>query len=170
MLLRLPTAALLGIGYAGLAFAVIYLLSTIVGFFIEAALPTTVLIKWSAMAAATARLEPELPYVILALCVLGAAAAWHKASSSDSEQALARFYGRWGFFLVFALYVFSASAQWSGILRPGDLSWASIAGLLPFSDAAAYFADASDSAQFGVWADFAARRPMAAATLHRSLS
>jgi hypothetical protein len=164
MLLRVPTAALLSIGYAGLAFAAVYVLSTIVGLFIGAALPTTVLIKWSSMATAAARLEPQLPYVILVLCLLGAAASWHKASSNDGEQRLARFYGRWGFLLLLVLYVFSASAQWSGIVRPGDLSWGSIAGLLPFSDAGFYFADASDSAQFGVWGNFAARRPMAAAT------
>ena len=164
MLLRLPAAGLLGIGYAGFAVTAIFLLSIIVGLFIGAALPTTVLIKWSAVAAALARLEPELPYVILVLCLAGAAASWHKASSTDGEQRLARFYGRWGFFLVLALYVFSASAQWAGVLRPGDLSWASIAGLLPFSDAGDYFADASDSARFGVWSDVSARRPMAAAT------
>jgi hypothetical protein len=54
MVLQLPAALLMGVGYAGLAFAAIYLLSVIVGLLIGAALPTTVLIKWSAMAAAAA--------------------------------------------------------------------------------------------------------------------
>jgi hypothetical protein len=164
MLLSVPAAALLAIGYLGLAFAAIYLLSIIVGLFIGAALPTTMLIKWSPLVAAAARLEPELPYVVLMLCLAGAAASRHKASSNDREDRLARLYGRWGFCLILALYVFSASTQWAGILRPGDLAWASIAGLLPLSDAGHYFADASDSALRGIWSDFAARRPMAAAT------
>jgi hypothetical protein len=53
--------------------------------------------------------------------------------------------------------------MWTGILRPGDLSYSSIGGLLPFLDAKDYLASGYDQAQGGFWNEVALRRPLSAA-------
>lgn len=140
------------------------------GLLLGVALPTTAIIKWSQLAASGGHLEPDVPFVVLTLCALGSLAAWDREAWSigyrqaeRDELRLSRFFRRWGFWLILAIFVYSTSIQWSGLLRPGDMSWASLAGLMPFSDAGVYFADASNSARIGLWSEFAARRPMAAA-------
>ena len=59
--------------------------------------------------------------------------------------------------------MFSLSGPWSGLPREGDFGAASIAGLVPFSDAGGYFASAHDYFTDGFFSSFALRRPLAAA-------
>jgi hypothetical protein len=52
--------------------------------------------------------------------------------------------------------------MWAGIVRPGDFHYASLGGLVPFSDAEAYLAAAFDQIRDGAWNDLALRRPLGA--------
>src|SRR5262249_57397344 len=93
-----------------------------------------------------------------------AAAAFprHASAEQNDELVLVRFCRRWGFLLAACAFVFSLSATWSGVVRQGDADFASIGGLIPFSDAADYLAGAPDAAKKGGWNPAMARRPLAA--------
>lgn len=170
LILRLPAAGLLVAGYAAGLFTLLYAASAVAGAVAGAALPTTAIIKWTAVGSALGRAEPAIPFFFLMLCAACAVAGWSRyllnipdPQAASLESRISAFYRRWGFWILLAVLTYSASSQWAGILRPGDLSWGSLVGLVPFSDAGGYFADASDSARFGAWSEFAARRPLAAA-------
>lgn len=170
LLFRMPVWLLLAFGYVGAGLSIIFFLTSIMGILQGVALPTTAIIKWSSLAASGGYLEPNVPFVILALCVLGSLAAWCSEAWSKGkwqfkrdELRLNRFFRRWGFWLILSIFVYSVSVQWSGLLRHGDLAWASLVGLMPFTDAAGHFANATDAPRLGGWTEFASRRPMAAA-------
>ncbi len=167
---RCPYLILRVFGYAGVAAAVLYLACTAYAFASGWALPTTSLIRWFSIGAWAARNEPMLPYVLLMLAGLGVAAVWlaslipgaHEATERE-EAAVLRQLRQWGFLIVACALVFSVSAIWAGIVRPGDLNYFSIGGLVTFSDAGMYMAGAHDQARDGVWNAISERRPFAAA-------
>jgi hypothetical protein len=67
-----------------------------------------------------------------------------------------------GFPIAACAFVLCLSAMWAGIVRPGDLNFANLGGLIPFSDATYYLAAAFDQVRDGVWNAVALRRPLAA--------
>ncbi|MFD2182378.1 hypothetical protein [Rhodoplanes azumiensis] len=166
----LPAGLVVVSGWVGLGAIGVFAAVTAWGAVQGVPLPTTTIFRFGAAAETAARGLAVAPFWVLILSVLGALAAW-SAWFRDSgegvvragEDRVARFAARWGFVLIAALFVYLSSAQWSGLILPGDLVWASLFGLVPFSDAAGYFSDASDSVRSGVWSEFAARRPLAAA-------
>src|SRR5262249_40186561 len=134
------------------------------------ALPTTALIRWSSIAEWAARNEPMLGYVLLTCAGMGAVSAWVEPQVSKSvwngrrdRVLFGRFFRRWGFLITTCAFIFSMSAMWAGLVRPGDLDGISIGGLIAFSDAGGYVAAAYDQAKDGVWNGFSLRRPLAAA-------
>jgi hypothetical protein len=170
VVLRAPYFFLWTLGYLSLAASFLYITCSIYALWAGWALPTTALIRWSDIAGWAARAEPMLGYVVLACAGLGAVASWLKPLISKStwkarreEIVLGRFFRRWGFLITTCAFVFSMSAMWAGIVRPGDLDLISIGGLIAFSDAGGYVATAYDQAKDGVWSDFSLRRPLAAA-------
>jgi hypothetical protein len=170
VVLRAPYVLLWVLGYVGLAASFLYITSGIYALLSGWALPTTALIRWSSIAEWAAHNEPLLGYVLLTCAGMGAVAAWIEPLVSKSvwkarheELLLGRFFRRWGFLITTCAFVFSMSAMWTGIVRPGDFGGASIGGLIAFSDAGGYVASAYDQAKDGVWNSFSLRRPLAAA-------
>jgi hypothetical protein len=170
VVLRAPYFFLWTLGYLSLAASFLYITCSIYALWSGWALPTTALIRWSDIAGWAARAEPMLGYVVLACAGLGAVASWLKPLISKSawkarreEIVLGRFFRRWSFLITTCAFVFSMSAMWAGIVRPGDLDGVSIGGLIAFSDANGYVAAAYDQAKDGVWSSFSLRRPLAAA-------
>ncbi|HVE88067.1 MAG TPA: hypothetical protein VNA44_00060, partial [Burkholderiaceae bacterium] len=170
LLLRLPILSMRALGYLLLLGSGVYLISAIYAFVIGWALPSAALIRWFPLADWAAEREPAFHYALVSLAALGAVAAWCSRLMLASTSALrrdqilfARFLSRWGICLAAVLFVFSVSAIWAGQTRTGDLNWASIAGLIPFSDANGYLAATHDQAKDGVWNAISLRRPLAAA-------
>lgn len=167
---ELPARLAVVSGWIGLGAIAVFAAVTAWGAVQGVPLPTTTIFRFGSVAEIAARWLAVAPFWVLILSVLGALAAWgawFRGTGEDvvraGEDRVAGFAGRWGFVLIAGLFVYLSSAQWSGLTLPGDLVWASLFGLVPFSDSANYFSDASDSVRSGVWSEFAARRPLAAA-------
>ena len=166
--IRLPFFILLVFIQIAIAAALVYLISIAVGMATGFALPTTALIRWSPLVRWLAKYDYDLIYILLASVALCVLAAWIavilgvRATRAD-EVRIARLLKRWGLLLACGLFVFSLSGMWAGLSRQGDFQSASIAGLVPFSDAGGYFASAHDYFRDGVFSAFALRRPLAAA-------
>ncbi|OSI90187.1 hypothetical protein [Bradyrhizobium canariense] len=165
-----PHLMLFGLCWAGLIASAVYLLSILYALAAGWALPTTALIRWSPVAEWAARYEPYFGYLLLMLAGWGTATNWfiglaarhHQPLLESTEQSLQRLLAWCGFPVAASAFVFCTSAMWAGIVRPGDLDYASIGGLIPFSDAAGYLAGAFDQVKDGVWSPIALRRPLAA--------
>jgi hypothetical protein len=134
------------------------------------ALPTTALIRWSAIAQWAADDEPYLAYLLLTLAGVGTVTTWftgsnpdHQLSVESNEQSLRRVLLKCGFPIAACAFVFCISVMWAGIVRPGDPDRINIGGLIPFSDSANYLTAAYDQVKDGVWNTQALRRPLAAA-------
>lgn len=170
LLLRFPILTMRAVSYLLLLSSGVFLIAALYALFIGWALPTAAPIQWFPLADLAAEREPAFHYLLISLAALGAVAAWCSRLMLASTSALrrdqilfARFMRRWGIYLAVVLFVFSVSAIWAGHTRPGDLNWASIAGLIPFSDANGYLAATHDQAKDGVWNAISLRRPLAAA-------
>jgi hypothetical protein len=107
---------------------------------------------------------------MLTLAGVGAAAAWLSvfipegiATIRREEESTGRFLRRWSFLITACLFLFSMSAMWSGLTRPGDLQGVNIGGLIGFNDAGAYLAGTHDQAKDGTWNNASSWRPLAAA-------
>lgn len=167
---RIPSLVLLGLCSLGLISSLVYVASSLYASANGWALPTTALIRWSPIARWAAVNEPYLSYLLLTLAGIGASVSWlvglkprHRKSVDSNEQPLLRFLALCGFPIAACALILSSSALWTGILRPGDLSYSNIGGLLPFLDAKDYLASGYDQAQGGFWAEVALRRPLSAA-------
>jgi hypothetical protein len=148
--------------------AFMYLASIGVAAAIGFALPTTALMRWSPAVSWLATYDYYVIYsllLIVMLCVVSSwLATWSGVAAASAEDIyLTRQLNRWGLLLACCFFVFSLSAPWSGLPREGDFGAASIAGLIPFSDAGGYFASAHDYFKDGFFSSFALRRPFAAA-------
>jgi hypothetical protein len=163
----LPGLVLLGAGYAVLAAAIVFIATSIYAAATGWALPTTALIRWSALAEWAARNEPNTGHLLVALAAFGAIAAWLARLNPACQQAFERaearlrqFLFRFGFIITFSMFVFCISAMWSGLARPGDLDIANIGGLIPFSDAGNYLTALYDQAKDGIFNGSALWRPL----------
>ena len=80
------------------------------------------------------------------------------------ERRLAHIWAWWGLPVILCLFLFSLSAGgWSGHIRPQDQNYQSLAGLIPHSDARAFFTDVYRQAFWGEWDVLGSRRPVAEA-------
>lgn len=158
----------LAAGVVAIGYALLILFAALGGW----ALPTTAPILQFPAVRQWAIYEPHFSEAVLLLAGAGLALQWAASMSKPPfaiagaetrrcEVRIARTLCFFGLPILFALFVFSVSAQWVGLSRPGDLFANSIAGLVPFSDANGYWADANDFAKDGEFRPFSARRPLA---------
>jgi hypothetical protein len=113
-------------------------------------------------------IEPYFPAAILVFSAAGTLMAWGASFRTlpaepirKTEQLLARIWAWWGLPVIICLFLISLSAGgWSGNIRPQDSNYLSLAGLVPHSDARAYFTDAYRAAFFGDWDVLGSRRPL----------
>ncbi len=113
-------------------------------------------------------IEPYFPAAILVFSAAGTLMAWGASFRTlpaepirKTEQLLARIWAWWGLPVIICLFLISLSAGgWSGHIRPQDSNYLSLAGLVPHSDARAYFTDAYRAAFFGDWDVLGSRRPL----------
>jgi len=169
-LFRAPYLILLGFCGVGLIGSVVYATSSLYALATGWALPTTALIRWSPIASWAVENERYFGYAIVTCAGLGAASTWLVGSNSrrqqsvESDERLLRRALLWcGLPIAASAFVLGISAMWVGMSRPGDLNYANIGGLIPFSDAFGYLAAAHDQAKDGIWNTIALRRPLAAA-------
>jgi hypothetical protein len=169
LILRVPILLTRLVGYLFLVGSLTFVIASILALFAQWALPTAAPIQSFPLLRWAAETEPLFYVVLFTLAMSGAAASWAStllrgtSALRRDEMLLGRFLERWGPFLATTLFVFSVSAIWAGLVREGDLNWASIAGLLPYSDASGHFVAAHDQAKDGTWSAFALRRPIGAA-------
>jgi hypothetical protein len=163
----LPGLAALVVGYAALAASVAFISASIYAGTKGWALPTTAPIRWSGLAEWAARNEPNAGQVLAMVAALGAVVAWFarlnpacQRAVGHAEAKLTRFLFRFGLVIAPCAFIFCTSAMWSGLARPGDLDFANIGGLIPFSDAANYLTAVHDQAKDGVWNSSALWRPL----------
>ena len=158
------------LSYLSLAACFIYFTCSLIAFIAGWALPTTALIRWSLVAQWMAHHEQHFGFVLLTCAALGTTGTFiarlvpvAMPLLQEEETALLRFVRAWGFVIVAGAFVFSLSTMWAGIITPGQFQWASIGGLVPFSDAGSYAACAYDAPHYGILSQFCLRRPIAAA-------
>lgn len=168
--LRIPYFLLFGCCCLGLIASAAFMVTSLYAWSIGWALPTTAIIRWSPAAAWAAHNEIYLGYLLLTLAGLGTLTNCLAAAIPDGQRHLERDEAwlrnvlRWcGFPIIACTLVFSISAMWAGLLRPGDHHAVNIGGLIPFSDATFQLAAAYDQLRDGVWSSFAQRRLFAAA-------
>ena len=166
-LTRWPCGAAAMLAAAGAALAAVYAGTIAVAWARGWALPSTAAIIGSPEGRWLARAEPRVPEFLLLLSTLGAlagrAARWRGVDGRADEARVLRVMGFVGLAVLFAGLLLSASAQWAGLWRQGDFSFVSIAGIVPFSDAGSYYADANDVVNSGLFGPVGARRPLAQA-------
>jgi hypothetical protein len=166
-LLRLPALGTLGLAWAAAALTCLYAAVTFGAWLNGWGLPSTAVIVETSLGRWLAAAEPHFSEIVLGIATLGAVAGWIAAwrgfDQAQDEARILRLLGRVGIPILFGALVFSASAQWSGLWRPGDFSGAAIAGLVPYSDASAYYADSNDVVKDAVFGPLGSRRPLAQA-------
>jgi hypothetical protein len=167
--LRAPYLVSTLLCWIGLAASVVYAASSIYAWLAGWALPTTALLRWSTAAEWAARNEPYFAYPLLIIAGLGAATTWLLGASAhrqplleSSERSLRRALAWCGFPIAVSALLLCTSSMWAGFLRHGDPNYSNIGGLVPFSDAANYFAAVFDQRKDGVWNAATLRRPLAA--------
>ena len=168
-LFRIPYFLLFGLCCLGLAGSAAFIVASLYAWSTGWALPTTAIIRWSSTAAWAARNEIYLGYLLLTLAGLGtltnclAAATTNGQRDLERDELWLRNVLRWTAFPIIACaLIFSVSAMWTGMLRPGDHHAVNIGGLIPFSDATYHVAAAYDQLRDGIWNSFAQRRLFAA--------
>jgi hypothetical protein len=151
-------AAIIGIGYLG---------TIIFGLWAGDALPTARFFTLHPALRAVSFLEPYVPLWILAASAFGALLSWAGSAKildapliQKSECGLARFWRFAGLPLLILFFLMMLSGGgWSGVFRPLDQNYMSIASLIPESDAWSYF----ESSLRVAWDAIAAQRPLAQA-------
>lgn len=168
-LLKIPHLLLFALCLAGAAAASVYFASSLYALTTGWALPTTALIRWWPAAEWAASNEPYFGYVLLMLAGAGTVSTWLMSSSvlhrpvvASIDRSMRTLLARCGFPIAAGAFVLCVSAMWAGIVRPGDLNWANLGGLVPFSDANDYLSAAFDQVRDGVWNAVALNRPLAA--------
>jgi hypothetical protein len=169
-MLRVPYWMLLGLCCVLLIGSGAYILTSLYALRTGWALPTTAFLRQSPIAHWAAMNETDFGHVLLMFAGFGTVTTWFASANPDlrdvvkSHELKLRQILLWcGFPIAACAFVLSISAMWSGILRPSDPNWANIGGLLPFTDAVAYYASAHDQARDGIWETLGSRRPIAAA-------
>ena len=115
-----------------------------------------------------AAIEPYFPPAILIFAATGTGFAWAATlrivplkSHQRMERLLTHIWAWWGLPVILCLLLFSLSAGgWSGHIRPQDQNYQSLAGLIPHSDARAFFTDVYRQAFWGEWDVLGSRRPL----------
>jgi hypothetical protein len=134
-------------------------------------LPTATIFRLFPNTLSLAALERSAPFIILLFAAAGATFAWLAAlkivCETDwrrTEIKLMRLWQIWSLPVIAGLFSFSISAGgWAGHVRTTDINYMSLAGLVPHSDARAYFTDAFHQAFWGHWDVLGSRRPLAQA-------
>jgi hypothetical protein len=163
-----PYLILFGLCCLGLAGCVLFVGSSLYALIDGWALPTRAPIRWFPVVEWAARQEPYFGQLLLMLAGFGTLTTWlaflQKANPSlEYEARLRRFLRYCGFPIATCAFVLCISAMWEGMIRPGDLQWANVAGLVPLTDADSHLASTYYGIREGIWTEFAARRPLAAA-------
>jgi hypothetical protein len=119
--------------------------------------------------------EPNAPNALYALAGIGAVIEWlirlveGRSMTETTERSESCGMMRGGrlvllFGAVFLTLLFVMSnGGWRGVLNPADMNYTSIAGLLPYSDAANYYFAPADLSVDGRWDAVASQRPIASA-------
>jgi len=151
-----------------------YLLTVLYGIAQGFFFPNTAVFTLAPWTRDIAAQEPYSHYLIALYAMVGAVLSWLAALTPQwtdalrrREDSLQRLCGRYGFFAVLALYLFSVGATWHGIPRPYDLNGSAIGGLVPFLDAHSYFQATFLQVINNDWGSFGDRRPFA--TVHRNV-
>ncbi len=167
LLTRWPYQLVSWLGVLGGGLAIVYAASTAFAWARGWGLPSTAAIIDSPEGRWLAQKEPHGVEIILALSTIGAmtgwAARWRGVDRGADEARALRLLRLVGLPVLFGGLLLSASAQWTGLWRQGDFSYVSIAGIVPFSDAGSYYADATDVVNSGFFGPVGARRPLAQA-------
>ena len=116
-------------------------------------------------------IEPYLPWILLAVAAVGTLCGWAATAQILSpselqahERWLIRFWSYAGFpTFAFALLFAMAGGGWSGHFASADVNYMSVGGLVPHSDARAYYSSAFELAYWHHWNWVASQRPFAAA-------
>ncbi len=155
-------------GAALTAYAIVIVYGWIAGY----ALPTVALFDVIPAMRRLAQWEPNAPNALFALAGVGATLEWlirlgEPPSITERPRTIGtRRGGRlallFGAIFLTLLFVMS-NGGWRGVMTPADMNYMSIAGLLPHSDAGAYFFAATDLSVDGRWNPVASQRPIAAA-------
>ena len=140
------------------------------GIYAGYALPTTAVFHFGP-SDLLADIELYFPPVILIFAAMVTGFAWAATlgivplkSHQRMERRLAHIWAWWGLPVILCLLLFSLSAGgWSGHIRPQDFNYQSLAGLIPHSDARAFFTDVYRQAFWGEWDVLGSRRPVAEA-------
>jgi hypothetical protein len=132
-----------------------------------------------------------LPYGLILIAAVGAAASWFVTSSHGSGPPGSGQSGRdgdarklrrcefrlmlgwrWlGWLVVPAILLFGiSSGGWSGVARMSDQHYPSLFGLVPYTDAAGYHFTSLNQAMHGEWIQFGSRRPVSQALRDASLA
>lgn len=157
--------------WAVLAGAVGYLASIPVAMALGAPLPTAWLVRVMPGGAQVPLAIPSIPHLVLVLAICGAVLTWlfHLTGIAAGAflthiTALTRFWLRAGPAVVLALLLLAASSGgWAGHFAPLEMQYMSLGGLVPNSDAYAYYAGAFDLLFRGEWNPVASQRPLAGA-------
>ena len=168
ILLRLPFIALAAECAAGVALMLLFLIATFAGSAMGYSPPTTTIFRWFAWVRLIGTYDQygaQAVLVTASLCALAAALAWLLAGTITDKlnERLVHFLSRWGFPIIAAIFIFTISGTWAGLVRVQDFNGLSIAGMIPLSDAAAYAGGAFDGLDGGSWNHVSLRRPLAAA-------
>jgi hypothetical protein len=147
-----------------------YAATIVYGIYVGAALATATVFQVGP-SDLLAGIEPYLPPAILIFAALGAGSAWAASLGilpllphQHMERLLGRIWRWWGLPVILCFFLFSLSAGgWSGHIRPEDQNYQSLAGLIPHSDARAYFTDVHRQTFRGEWDVLGSRRPLGAA-------
>ena len=144
-----------------------YAITIVYGIYAGYALPTTAVFDLGT-SNLIANSEPYFPLAILMFATMGTGFAWAATMGvlpvklhQRMELRLAHIWGWWGLPVILCLLLFSLSAGgWSGHIRPQDQNYQSLAGLIPHSDARAFFTDVYRQAFWGEWDVLGSRRPL----------
>jgi hypothetical protein len=165
ILVRIPLVVVVAIAWAAAGASVAYAAITLGAWFSGWALPSTAALLQIRAVATVATWEPHFAEVLLFLGAIGGVSSWLAKQlgidQTDHERRLKRLLCIVGLPVIFAAFMLSASAQWSGLLRQGDYSYTAIVGLVPFSDASSYFGEAYDALKDGAFGVHGSRRPLA---------
>jgi hypothetical protein len=150
-----------------IAACVCYAGTIVYAIYVGYALPTATVFRW-APPGLLAELEPYAPPALLIFAAIGTGLAWAASwgivpaeSYQRTERLLMRIWGWWGLPVILCLMLFSLSAGgWSGNIRPQDQNYVSLGGLIPHSDARAFFTDVYRQAFWGEWDVLGSRRPL----------
>ncbi|MGB3811110.1 MAG: hypothetical protein WA943_13545 [Parvibaculum sp.] len=169
-LIRWWMAGVVGLSWGLLAFAALYFGSIIVALFLGYALPTSAIYRWFPGGDFLDRAMPLSAFPILLICASGVCCSWAAKLGiveKDEIQILERrLIGFWKFaappVLIALLLLATSAGGWNGRFQPGGMTYQSIAGLVPYSDAQVYYLSAFDMLNSGTWNSVAAQRPLAA--------